>query len=91
MEAVKRGTFPAVALKLKVSKSAKEGVGKDIAKNSVIVVVPDLKRVAATTDFADGATVLNAGAFYVNRGDKIVVRLGKKTGKYWTAEYIERK
>jgi hypothetical protein len=91
VEAVKRGVFPAVALKLKVSKSAKEGLGKDIAKNSVIVVVPDLKRVAATTDFADGATVLNAGAFYLNRGDKIVVRLGKKTGKYWTAEYIERK
>ena len=91
VEGVKRGTFPTVALKLKVTKPAKQGVGKDVAKNSVIVVIPDLKVRAAKTDFSDGATVLNTGAFYLNRGDKIVVRLGKKTGKYWTVEYIERK
>ena len=35
--------IPVVAIKVKVSKSAKEGTGKKIAKNTKLVLVPKLK------------------------------------------------
>ena len=84
-------TFPLVALKLKVQKPAKDGAGKDMKANDTVVVVPKLKVTGTAVDVTDPATQLNAGAFYLQSGDKVAVRLGANKGTYYEAEYIERK
>lgn len=91
VESSKTGTFPAVALKLKVLKPAKEGPGKDLKANEIIVVTPKLKADGGKIALTDNETVLNSGSYYLVDGDKVMVRLGEKTGKVWQAEYIERK
>jgi hypothetical protein len=91
VETVKTGTFPAVALKLRVLKTAREGQGQALKAGDVLVVVPQLKVEAGQVVLTDPATTVNAGAFYVVEGDKVVVRLGAKSGRAWQAAYIERK
>jgi len=91
VEAVKTGRFPTVALKVKVTRAAKEGDGKTIMKNTVLVVVPDFKISGGGVDFTDPQTARNAGAWYLSRGDKVMIRLGKQVGKVWHAQYIERR
>lgn len=84
-------SFPVVALRLNVQKAAKDGAGKDLKANDKIVVVPKLKTAAGGIEMKDPATMLNAGAFYLQEGDKVAVRIGEKKGNYYEAEYIERK
>ena len=91
VEKVKLGKFPIVAVKLKITRPAKEGAGKAIKRNSSIVVVPNLKVDGGKVLLKDKDTLLNAGAFYLKRGDKVAVRLGEQKGKVWMADYIERK
>ncbi len=91
VEMVKLGRFPIVAVKLKVTRPAKEGAGKSIKRNTSIVVIPALKVDDGKISLQDSDTLLNAGAFYLKRGDKVAVRLGEQKGKVWMADYIERK
>ncbi len=91
VERLKAGTFPTVALRLKVLKPAKEGPGKDVKANDTLVVVPRLQITGGKVSLADAATVLNAGSYYLQEGDRVMVRLGASKGKVWEAEYIERK
>jgi hypothetical protein len=91
VQEIKKGRFPTVALKLKVTKPAKEGSGKAVAKNTVLVVVPELQIKDGAVNMADSDTLQNAGSYYLTRGDKVMVRLGRQVGKVWHAEYIERR
>lgn len=89
---IKRAAFPWIALKLKVVKPATEGAHKAaVKKNDEIVVIPTLKLTAKAPDLSDPATLINAGAFYLQSGDQVMVRLTETRGKKWLAEYIERK
>ena len=80
-----------VALRMKVSKSAKEGPGKAVKKSTSLVIVPRLKVTAGSVELEDPDTLVNAGAFYLKRGDKVMVRLGPERDGVWEAEYVERK
>lgn len=92
VEDVRTGKFPAVAVKLKVLKPAQDGAGKGLSRNATLVVLPQLKVAGGKVDMGDEPTRLNAGAFYLQSGDRVVVRIGdNKKGDLWTAEYIERK
>lgn len=91
VEAVKVGRFPTVALRLKVLRPAKSGSSKAIERNAELVVVPKLKITDGDVALDDAATLVNAGAFYLQKGDKVAVRLGAQRGKIWEADYIERK
>ncbi len=70
---------------------AKDAEGKSIKKNDTLVVVPKLKVEGKTVALADSPTLINAGSFYLQAGDKVMIRLGANKGKYWEADYIERK
>ena len=88
---IKKGSFPTVALKVKVVKAADEGAGAKVQKNQTLVVFPRLKFAAANVDLDDDPTLLNAGAYYLQRGDRVMIRLGYQRGRVWEADYIERK
>ncbi|MEO0812726.1 MAG: hypothetical protein AAFY60_07670, partial [Myxococcota bacterium] len=75
----------------KVRKPSKDGAGAALSKNDKIVVLPMMKFSGKTADLSDEATLRNAGAYYLKRGDRVMVRLGEKEGKAWSAEYIERR
>lgn len=79
-----------IALKLKVKKSAKIGAGSKVKKKSTIVVIPDYDLSYGQVDFNNSKTKLLVGSYYLQRGDKVRVRLRQKKGGYWTADYIER-
>lgn len=92
VEEVNNARFPLVAIRLRVRKPAKEGAGKTaVERNAKIVVVPAMKFSGKQADLTDSQTLTNAGAFYLQRGDRVMVRLGEKKGEVWSAEYIERK
>ena len=91
VEAVATKGFPLVALTVTVLQPAKEGAGKDLKKNDKVVVAPKLKVEGASVSLSDPATSINAGAFYLRKGDRVAIRLGENKGKYWEAEYVERK
>ncbi len=92
VEEVKLGKFPRVAVKVRVSRPAKTGKGAGLAKNDTLVIIPLFKVKKGKIVMEDDATRLNAGAFYLQRGDKVMIRLGDNPkGKLWKAEYIERK
>ena len=89
---VKKGTFPLVALVLKVTKSAKKGVGKELKKNSQITIIPKYQKASdGDIDLTDAQTLRNTSAYFFLPGDKIVLRVPKATGALLEAEYLERK
>src|SRR4051794_11264763 len=57
---VKKGSFPSVALVVKVSKPAEEGKGKEVAKDAQLIIVPNYKLTGKAVDLKDDATLLNA-------------------------------
>jgi len=91
VDQVKRGKFPLVAVRLKVTRPAKDGPGKGIKKNSKLVVVPTHKISGSSVEIAEDSSIINAGAYFLKRGDRVVVRLGEQRKNTWSAEYIERK
>lgn len=91
VEVVNAARFPLVAVKLKVRRPAQKGAGKSVAKGAEIVVVPEMKFSGKTADLSDETTLMNAGAYYLQKGDRVMVRLGEKKGNVWSAEYIERR
>ena len=91
VQSVQGKSFPIVAVTVKVTKPGKDGPSAKVKRNEVIIVVPKLKVAGKSVAMDDEQTRRNAGAFYFKAGDKVVVRLGANKGKYWEADYIERK
>lgn len=92
VDSIKVGSFPAVAVRVRVSRPAKDGPGKGLQRNALVVLVPVYKVEGGAVAMQDEATRLNAGAFYLKAGDRVVVRLGENIkDNLWQAEYIERK
>jgi hypothetical protein len=89
---VKKGAFPLVALVVKITKSAKEGAGKELKKNTQITIIPKYQKASdGAVDLAQAETLLNAGAYFLLPGDKIMLRVAKTRGALLEAEYLERK
>jgi hypothetical protein len=91
IDSVAMKDFPLVALTVTVLVPAKEGAGKDVKKNEKVIIAPKLKVDGKAVSMSDPDTLINAGAYYLRKGDKVAIRLGENKGKYWEAEYIERK
>ena len=91
VEEVRRGRFPAVALRIRVLRPAQSGPGKELRRNAIVVVVPALAVTAGKVRLDDPATQVNAGAFYLRRGDRVVFEPAKRSGKFWQASFIGRR
>ncbi len=99
---VNKSDFPRVALRLKIQKMAclpsKKGERapcemapeQRFKNNDEMVVIPMMDIKHGAPNMKDPMTMMNAGAFYLRSGDKVVVRLKSKKGKVWYADYIER-
>jgi hypothetical protein len=91
VEEVVRGTFPLAAVRVRVLKPPAAGPGGGLEKNQVVVVVPRLAIGKGRVAYRDAATVRNAGAFFLTRGDRVRVRLEeRRAGDQWWSTSIER-
>jgi hypothetical protein len=91
VEELKMGRFPAVALRVRVVKPAQTGIAKSVKTNDSLVIFPNYKVDAGKVDFKDEGTARNAGAFFLQNGDKVIVKLDKQLKQTWRASFIERK
>jgi len=86
---VTRAVFPQVALKLRVRKSATQGASK--AKLVAGKPFEATMRVAAPLDLANAAQQRNAGAYYLKRGDKVLVHAEEASAGAYVIDWIERR
>lgn len=91
VEALLRGRFPLVALRVRVIRAARTGKGAEVGTGAILVVAPEVATRGQEVDLSEPANQLNAGAYYLKPGDKVAIRLGEKRGETWIADYVERK
>ncbi len=85
---VKRTQYPLVMLTLKIQKAPK---GAAIKSGSTVQVVPRVKSKKGIINPDDKVSKLNVGAWYVQPGDIVRVRLdGEPKDDVWIAEAFER-
>lgn len=89
---VKRQRFPLVLVTVKVSQLPK-GLGLAGVKNgSKITVLPRVKSKNGIVDPADEPSQLNLGAWYVETGDTVLLRLEKEPqDNVWVAAAFDRR
>ena len=87
---VRRGRFPIAAVKIKILVPSGEGPGAATARNDALIVLPTYALRDGRPNMGDEATVTNAGAYYFQSGDRILVELTDKRGAAWGAAYIAR-
>lgn len=91
VEVVARKAFPLVALRLRVRRPARRGPGKALDRGERLVVVPALSFEDGVADLSDPTTLRNAGAFYLQKGDRVLVQLDERQGDVWKAGYLQRR
>ncbi|MEE2959846.1 MAG: hypothetical protein VYA34_03810 [Myxococcota bacterium] len=89
---VRKASFPTVALKIQVMKPPRnQGASDGFERHEEIVIFPKLVFAGLAPDMRDPATLVNAGAYFLRPGDRVMVRVSAKRGRVWEASYIERK
>jgi len=87
---VERGPFPRVTLTLKLRSSAKDGpLAKVLRKGKKVTGTVVLDANDAGVDFAAAATQRNLAAYYLGKGDRVVVH-AVVDGKQIEIDYVER-
>lgn len=84
------GVFPHAELTVNVTRAPTGELGKDVRKGKKIKVKPILKQKGKDLDWNDENTQTNAGAWYLQKGDKVFVKLGKGANGVYEAELISR-
>lgn len=88
---VGRGTFPQVTLKLRFRRASREGPLKGkIAAGSILETPVLLAGSAGAVDFTQAATQRNLGAYYLRKGDRVLLRAVEAGGRI-VVDWIERK
>ena len=88
--AVKRHRFPLVMVTVRLEKVPKSVKG--LRRGATITVIPRVKSRNGIIDPNDKASKLNVGAWYAQRGDKVMLRLEKPADKkVWIAAAFDRR
>ncbi len=90
VEAVKNGKFPNVQVMVRVLRGPIGALGKNVRKGKTVTFTPKLKMKGGTPDLSDEDTLTNLGAWYLEKGDRVQVKIGKATGNGFEAELISR-
>jgi hypothetical protein len=85
---VKHGTYPHVAVTVKIDQPLKDS---PIKKGEVVTVVPRITVNKGVIAKDDEQSKTNVGAWYAKKGDKVQLKLEGKTKQgFWVAERFER-
>lgn len=86
---VKHGTYPFVAVTVKIDQVPK-GV-QSLKKGAKATVVPRINAPKGVIARDDEQSKMNVGAWYVKKGDKVMLKLEGKTEQgFWVADRFER-
>lgn len=84
------GAFPSAEVTIAIVRAPTGPLGSDVRKGKKIKIQPIIKMKGKDVDWSDEPTQLNAGARYLQKGDKILVKLGKGANGAYEAEIIVR-
>lgn len=85
---VERARYPYVTIKVRIVKVPRKF--RDFKAGHVLSVVPKIRTKDGSVDQEDRATMLNIGAWYVQPGDRVVMRMDEKRSELWIAEAFKR-
>jgi len=89
---VTRGAFPQVALKLKVRRAIAAGALKGkVGAGKIIEVSVLLGPQGGAVDFTQPSIQRNLAAYYLKKGDRVIVRVAEGTGGQVLVEWLERR
>lgn len=88
--AVTQGDFPNVKVSVRVLRGPTGALGKQIRKGKTITFVPHYAMKAGQLDLKDTKTQTNLGAYYLEKGDRVDIKVGKASGEAFEAELITR-
>jgi hypothetical protein len=87
---VEPGSFPEATVTIQVIRGPTGALSKTVRKGKRVGVRPALKRTkAGQVDWSDESTRINAGAWYLRAGDRVMVRIGE-AGATLQATLIDR-
>ena len=90
VQSVKNGTFPTMEVMVRILRGPTGSLGKAVRKGKTITFKPVLKLNAGMPDLSDADTLTNLGAWYLEKGDRVQVKIGKATGNGYEAVLISR-
>lgn len=88
--AVKTGEFPKAMVMVRIFRGPTGALGKEIRKGKTIAFIPNLKMKGGQVDLSDTKTQANIGAYYLEKGDRVVVKVGEEVKGGYRAEVITR-
>lgn len=83
-------TFPNAEVTVSIIRAPTGELGKTVRKGAKLKFKPVLKMKGKDVDWSDANTQVNAGAWYLQKGDKVLVKIGKNNGGVYDAEIISR-
>ena len=86
--AVQRGKFPLVVISIRIDKAPP---GAEVAAGDKTTIVPRVRNRTGKIAPDDDQSLLNAGAWYAQPGDKVEIRLGRRGRKVWWVRAYRRK
>ena len=87
---VKFHKFPRTTVTVRVLRGPKGALGKKIRKGKKIKFRPAMKLSGKQIDWSDEKTQLNAGAWFLRKGDRVLIKVDKKSGDAFSATVIDR-
>lgn len=82
--------FPQAEVTVNILRAPTGDLGKDIRKGKKVKFRAALKMKGQDVDWSDANTQVNAGAWYLQKGDKVLVKVGKGANGVYDAEIISR-
>ncbi len=86
--AVQRGKFPLVVISIRIDKAPP---GAQVSTGDKTTIVPRIRNRTGKIAPDDDQSLLNAGAWYAQPGDKIEIRLDRRGRKVWWVRAYRRK
>jgi hypothetical protein len=83
-------TFPHAEIIVNVIRAPTGDLGKTVRKGAKVKVKPVFKMKGKDIDWSDENTQLNCGAWFMQKGDKVLVKIGKNNNGVFDAEIITR-
>lgn len=88
--AVEGNKLTEVVVSVKILRAPTGDLAKTIRKGATVKFKPALKMNGANPDLSDANTQLNLGAYYLEKGDKVQVKIGADQKGTYAAEIITR-
>ena len=88
--AVGGGKFPEAIVEVKVLKGPTGDLGKKIRKGQTVKFKPVLKMKNGQADLEDASTQTNLGAWFLEKGDRVQVKVGGEEKGVFEAVFISR-